>query len=801
MSLLVWYPLQGNTKNYGTLGAALDPTESSVVYTTGILGQSKSTGSLSWTAEQTSKVFHKTTSIAFWIKPTAAGSGCIVGNDDMGATTGRRKYCFYQWQTYDSLHYTWQHDDSGSAFFGGTTPITPNQWNHVVGIQSEEGYCAIYVNGELRVKEYHDIKNMNFNYSWPTPIIRNTSINNMCDFRVYDHALSLKEIKELAKGLVLHYTFDSPSFEGTTNLFKDWDTNFSSVAVGAYSAVSNQLGSGSAIEVVDFLTYGRVLKITGGSGSSNRCYRALSVSGDKTYTFSFEIYSDSTSGVYAHIEANGGDYGSGWPTMGTVYYTTPGKWQTLHITFTPQTNPTLYFFWHVNAGNCIYIRNFQLEEKDHPTPYASNTRACVIGDCSGLGNDGTLVLPEYYSFTQDSILGTGALYSAGNSDGTAYIKTKLNPSFIAGTGTICFWYKKNTGSDGFLVATPDPGNQTHYLWANSPGGNPWNGGGASYSHWYIDGVQGKTPVSDTDWHFYCIAGVNISGWSSFAIQRHGDGAWLYRGKIADFRVYNTVLDSGEVQAMYKTHWAANKQAQVFSNAVNENQAKYQITRSGVVNCNELNETPILPHPYTPYQSADTNTAINTGIIPNQNTYIDIIFTPNSYASNQAFIYGGGGSDYQTRAYELYTWSGHFQFNYNNSTVNIDPLASAPTMTRVVQNKNNIRITQNNTTVTATLTASNFTADVPLTFGAINRTTGTILSQSQVFFHRIIIRNGTQLQRYYVPCFNGSQSGFYDFVTGSFTGNGEASCVSGNAPEDNMGVNSIGSVFCSELNEI
>jgi len=42
----------------------------------------------------------------------------------------------------------------------------------------------------------------------------------MNDVRVYSHALSAKEVEEIAKGLVLHYQLNDPYIESTTNLFK-----------------------------------------------------------------------------------------------------------------------------------------------------------------------------------------------------------------------------------------------------------------------------------------------------------------------------------------------------------------------------------------------------------------------------------------------------------------------------------------------------------------------------------------------------------------------------------------------------
>lgn len=101
------------------------------------------------------------------------------------------------------------------------TPMTfaATTWYHLVITRNPQGK-ALYINGELKAST--------------TTVGNTTAINtNGCliglgqsnstltaggqgfkgklnDVRIYDHTLSVKEVKELAKGLVLHYKLDSP---------------------------------------------------------------------------------------------------------------------------------------------------------------------------------------------------------------------------------------------------------------------------------------------------------------------------------------------------------------------------------------------------------------------------------------------------------------------------------------------------------------------------------------------------------------------------------------------------------------
>ena len=52
MSLIAWWPLTGDTNNYGTLGAELQATASNTTFVDGKIGQALYKGSLTITGEQ-----------------------------------------------------------------------------------------------------------------------------------------------------------------------------------------------------------------------------------------------------------------------------------------------------------------------------------------------------------------------------------------------------------------------------------------------------------------------------------------------------------------------------------------------------------------------------------------------------------------------------------------------------------------------------------------------------------------------------------------------------------------------------
>lgn len=797
-------------------------------------------------------------SISFWVMNTGSSDWndflCFSGNKARIEVHNDNK----------SWTWFCDNTTSGAVFTSGTAishSMSAYTWYHVTIVKNGAN-AKFYLNGSCVLEQNvatnftSDSASMYFNSRIGTQYA-NGRYN---DIRCYNHALSKKEVQELSFGLMIHYKLNELLYQPVEYLESDgtsWidtecyahpdniriETQFMYTANSSHGSIygcqdqQNLILRREAAKSYAMCFYPPSVQVSSTINlnqvyQSTLNYTKLGSSYVYTINFNNNRYEGTNSGplpttmyisLFNTTHVKNGQYGSqavaGIAAKARIYYFRLWNNGELVRNMIPciRRNDRVPGFYDQVTGR--FFENKGTGTFIYPAPSA------VIADSSGLNNHGTSYNVSYTANSR-----TGSNDATFNGSGSYITVPNAKPLLANDDYTIAFWCKfdedasstrdilfgnyDNTSTNSFNIERLENVLRIYYG-QDTPGKitavtlpkNQW-------IHLAIIRRGGRISVWKNGIHVYDEAvsfpQLGNKGKTYYIGSDIRSGATRLKGMLSDFRIYTTALDrdvssdgsvSSNIAALYHTSLAINRSGQIFSNAVNEGQSKFQTTRLGILNCNELNETPILPPQYTPYQSAATNNAIDTGIIPNQDTCIDIIFTPTSYNSYQSFIYGGGGSDFQTRAYELYTWEGHFQFNYNNSTVNIDPIAPVSTMTHVIHNKNNIRITQNDTTITATLAASNFTADVPLTFGAINRTTGISMSESQIFFHRIIIHNGEQLQRYYVPCFDGNQPGFYDFVTRSFTGNGEATCVNGNAPEDNVGTNSTGSLYCTEFNEI
>ena len=185
----------------------------------------------------------------------------------------------------------------------------------------------------------------------------------------------------------------------------------------------------------------------------------------------------------------------------------------------------------------------------------------TVHDLSGNSTDAYLQKTYNFSPNNSSVGEFSIRNVSGDSD--TRINTTLNPSFI-NNGTIAFWYRKdssafNYNGGHFLVATQSPGN----WFGATTDGAPFCDN-CSYGTFYLDGVAGaNSNVQDTNWHFYAYTGVNLSSWSSFSMQSHGDTSWLYRGDVADFKIYNSSLSLEEIKELYNTKLIMDKSGNLY----------------------------------------------------------------------------------------------------------------------------------------------------------------------------------------------------------------------------------------------
>lgn len=806
MSLIHWWPLSENTKDI-VGGAHLNGT-----YTTSGKGKISNGCASEWGTRLSTNDSNlrglKSFSIAMWVRlDSAANSNAwsdLFGmNMQKGSTTESLRAEVNT--TGGNALQLYCNAISGTSGGAANFTLTKDTWQHLV-ITKKGARLTSYINGSI--VNYTDWSNITDAYC--TGEFHLSDGGFYCsynDVRLYNHVLSIKEIKELSKALVLHYPLTTPiNTKAFTITANDWQPNKDASGASNGAGIATLQSDGSVLITSNNqntrLRWGTFPYLAAGQ-KYTVSIKYKQVSGDQT--FRWQIQERSAAG-------GGSVYESYWTQDTQKEIQLKDGWKIIYYHLTIKNNCYGMFWIQEGEDYAHYTQQYYLKdfcvEKGHTTSPGSNTASTTIGDSSGLGNDGTLTLPDYYETVYDSQLGRNTLHSKGHKD--AFIHTQLVPSFINGTGTICFWYKKDSASTNFLVATPYQGSGSGtYLWANQPNSTPWNGGTTSYGSWYIDGIERKSNVeSNTDWHFYCITGVNISAWSSFAIHDHGDDGWLYRGKIADFRVYNTILSAADIKELYNVGWAANRQGQVFSNVTNEGQSKFQITRGGVNNCNQIYESGVVPSGYLALDGIKMERVpwINTGVIFNDaHTQIMVAadVTPTATSGNNCLA--GCGNSSWTGPIMLNFCGGRLEFGTNGYSTSSEAQGAYAANERLVVHavidynsqkwfKNGVQIKNITSRTCPTTTA-------PLYIGTFKTPSSSVGNDNSFrgYIHYFEVKYGS-IHKKFIPCKRLADSvlGMYEINEGIFYSPEGGTYTAG--PQA-VSQSRDGSLYCAEFNEI
>lgn len=387
MSLKVWLPLNGQFENQGLLGPLAQTA--TPTYINGKFGKSLASGGCSMTTEQAASVLNnEAVSICFWvymnadtgINPTdISTTNMLFGNDD------KRRFSLFAYPTINDLHCSWENTDESYIIASVDTGVLPSYtWTHVA-VTYQNPTIKIYINGKL-IRTHTAASNADFSYA--TQVIYDVTWRYFNDFRIYDHCLSEKEIKEINKGLVLHYPLNGG--EGGINLLKN------ELAYYSTSSGHSYIGSTPVFDT-DLMPLNSLIGKT------------------ITFTFDYSIEGDklNTSGSWelmrygAHLTINytnsAGVSETTYPCTGSLHdrptpegtghsvqtYTFPSDWQSIEyfgIAVQPQNRPA------ANNSATWYLKNFKLELGYIDTGYSVNPHTAgtsiEIPDCSGLGNKG-----------------------------------------------------------------------------------------------------------------------------------------------------------------------------------------------------------------------------------------------------------------------------------------------------------------------------------------------------------------------------------------------------------------------------
>lgn len=453
MSLQVWLPLNGHVNNYGMLGNEAITVASTPSYVdSGRAGKALAGGGLTLTANATAKTLNnKEVTIAFWIYPLGTTSGIIFGNNSV------RRYTLFQYPTANDIHWSWANETGDTTIIKGVRSgaMPTKAWTHICFVYKNPT-CTLYINGVASSATSGNISCST--YETATSLIAANSGRYISDFRLYDNALSLKEVKLLAQGLMLHYTCNDIFSTRSCNLY----TGDTVEGKPSYSGFT-------VSKLTDERGYRYSLSYTGTGSNTWYNFNFPSLSSynvDQKYVFSCKIRKRSGNNVntlYLRAARISNDYEA---TATNVLGASDNEWHEYSvIAAMPSTHPRSstvaprveFYTSNLSTSGTSYIFDFdikdvQLYECDTTGAPVSSQEFIdnIVYDSSGYRNHGKTVSASSPKWCGGSPRYSGCYQFLG----AQQIQSIINP-ITAGTTdfSFSFWYKASSAGTTFTIYT------------------------------------------------------------------------------------------------------------------------------------------------------------------------------------------------------------------------------------------------------------------------------------------------------------------------------------------------------------
>lgn len=577
MSLQLWLPLNGNLNNNGVANVTIT-NNGATVSTDGKIGSCYSFNGSSWIkiTKPSEMTTIKNTSICAFVKSTSSTLALGGMSHDLGATYACMTLYSSGWQFVGSS--TWKYVSNGTV---ANTAV----WHHVCCVVTDTNIIT-YLDGAQITNttianagvDKFDLTADNFieiGCDHPGGDEYLTGLVN--DFRVYDHALSPKEVKEISKALILHLPLDNNGAGGNniipgtsaTEVQYNYPTDTSTYQ-DKFTATTSIIPSGSQY-CLSFLA-------------------KSTVNGDKIRA---HYYNPNTT---TRAESNQGIVSTS--TDGNIDITLSTEWKQYYIVYTQSSTtavkhvilPRMFGSARSEAAKgsgTVSIRCLKLEEGTKPTPWCPNStdalysslgfNTATVYDTSGYANNGT------YSSTRPTPVADAPRYSTSlqfNGSNT-FIACGRN-AMVRDALTVNVWaYMDNWSSYAGRIGSctegggwnfEPSGDKMAFAMGTGASANTYKSVAsthtlASLSGWtmftgtydgfntkiYINGVLSNTYAAyTTKTPIYYHTGNGIFVGAEAAASATQPGSNYFNGKISDFRIYATALSATDIEELYKT---------------------------------------------------------------------------------------------------------------------------------------------------------------------------------------------------------------------------------------------------------
>ena len=629
MSLQLWLPLNGDYENQGL--SDIEMTCAAPLWSdAGKIGKCANfNASYNNIIYTNTKKFNYTDNFSFslWLYHTGIGStqtyAFTVGRADMGGYG-------YGIRIVSSTQI--------GVWFGSICPTincSANTWHHIAGVVGN-GQLKIYIDGALvntstisTRPTYSDGDGLGigcFRYISGHLYPFSGRIN---DFRIYDHALSPKEVKEISKGLVLHYPLNNNGM-GCKNYIKD-----SYYIKPTICAWGNSTYARTQVEIDDEYFTGTFWKFTrGASGSGDvrigwgesRIPIDSSIYNDNPLQFS--IWVKSTTGTALTVySARMSDQEHS--SMGT-FNIPANKWTKVECsrTFLSSSSAAnvneLEIYLHISYNTDAVFAKAKLEVADRPTPWCPNEADELYSqlgmdenieyDVSGYGNN---ALKTSVNYNSDSPRYQTSTVFDGTSSGINLNPSNINPVLTQGGSTpfaYSFWIKNTATDRGIIFGDHKEGVINANISIEKHAKNElrfyWNEG-------YIDWFCTNTILSLDTWIHIAITynGSQLSVYRNgvltdsktitlnsgnktvgdyFQIGRDSRiNNTMLEGSLSDFRIYATCLSDANIQELYNRPISIDNNGNMFAvEAVEESATGPQFSKTGAVEATTINALPL-----------------------------------------------------------------------------------------------------------------------------------------------------------------------------------------------------------------